>query len=275
VKQKTYLSGGNYVKQHQDDSKSIPHSPVVVQSGTPVTMMPTSHTDANSTSDVQTQMLLMLTESFSKLSTVLADKQVDTKVDRPKFSGDTKHFKVWYLAIMAQLFLAPWTELYDSLCNNVVSTTTNTSLNGKLYAKLLIILVGAALQNIVSLSHLQANGLLVLQEFVNIYKPTNVPELIVVKTSTYWGDTKCLSSETVDAYYNHFQELLGELQDEFESIQNSYRVGNLPSQWQTQDWPTLLCLCQDYYNSIRPQGVGKKDSNSDQLVDKITQQKKV
>jgi hypothetical protein len=262
---------------------------------TPVTMTPTTHPVANATSDVQTQMMLMLTESFSKLSTVLADKQIDTKVDWPKFSGDSKQFKVWYVAIMAQLSLAPWTELYDGSRNDVVLTTTNTSLNSKLYAKLLIALEGVALQHIVSRPHLRANGLLVLQELVHIYKPTNVPELITAKTSTFWGNTKRLSSETVDTYYNRFQELLDELQEaddpistksamqhfistsgpELKSIQNNYQVGNLPSQWHTTDWPSLLRLCRDYYNSIRPHSLGKKDSSSDPPVDRIAQQKKV
>ena len=40
------------------------------------------------TTDVQTQMMLMLTETFSKLSTALVDKTSDTKSDWPKFSGD-------------------------------------------------------------------------------------------------------------------------------------------------------------------------------------------
>jgi hypothetical protein len=61
--------------------------------------------------DVQTQMMMMLTETFSKLSTVLVDKTSDTKSDWPKFSGDSKKFWAWYLAIMAQVSLPPWQEL--------------------------------------------------------------------------------------------------------------------------------------------------------------------
>lgn len=49
------------------------------------------------------QMMLMLTESFSKLSTVLADKNQETKSDWLKFLVDTKKFKSWYLSIIAQL----------------------------------------------------------------------------------------------------------------------------------------------------------------------------
>jgi hypothetical protein len=42
--------------------------------------------------DVQTHMLQLLTDSFSKLSSVLVDKSTDTKSDWPKFSGDSKKF---------------------------------------------------------------------------------------------------------------------------------------------------------------------------------------
>jgi hypothetical protein len=55
-------------------------------------------------------------------------------------------------------------ETYYSSRNDIVKTTTNTSLNGKLFAKLLISLEGSALQSIVSQPHLCANGLLVLQD---------------------------------------------------------------------------------------------------------------
>jgi len=153
-------------------------------------------------------MLLLLLESFSKLSTVLSEKKEDTKSDWPKFSGDNKKFRPWYLAIMAQLSLAPWKELYDPVTNTVVKNTTNSSLNGKLYAKLLLSLEGSVLQNVVSRTHLRANGLLLLQDLVNTYKPHNVPEVIVAKTSQFWGSTKRSQFETVDDYYNRFHELL-------------------------------------------------------------------
>jgi hypothetical protein len=42
--------------------------------------------------DVQTHMLQLLTDSFSKLSSVLVDKSTDTKSDWPKSSGDSKKF---------------------------------------------------------------------------------------------------------------------------------------------------------------------------------------
>ncbi len=160
----------------------------------------------------------LLTESFSKLSTVLADKQMDTKTDWPKFAGDSKKFRAWYLAIMAQMSLPPWQELYDSASNNIVLMTTNTQLNGKLYAKLLLALEGSALQGIVSRKHLRANALLLLQELVQTYKPKNVPELIAAKTSEFWGNTKRLPHETIDSYYNPFHEILEEFSDSDEPI---------------------------------------------------------
>jgi len=46
---------------------------------------------------------------------------------------------------------------------------------------------------------------------------------------------------------------------EFEAIQNLYRIGNLPDTWKTEDWPTVLVLCREYYNSVRPFGSTKKE----------------
>jgi hypothetical protein len=115
------------------------------------------------TNDVQTQMMMMPMETFSKLSTVLVDKTSDTKSDWPKFSGDSKNFRAWYLAIMAQFSLPPWQELYDPTSNDVVSATSNATLNGKLYAKLLVSLEGSVLHSIVSRKHIRANSLLLLQ----------------------------------------------------------------------------------------------------------------
>jgi len=119
---------------------------------------------------------------------------------------------------MVQLSLSPWKELYDPVTNNVFKTTTNSALNGKLYAKLLLSLEGSVLQNVVSRTHLRANGLLLLQDLVNTYKPKNVPEVIAAKTSIFWGNTKQLASETVDDSYNRFHELLDELSDADEVI---------------------------------------------------------
>jgi len=79
-----------------------------------------------------------------------------------------------------------------------------------------------------------------------------------------------LLSESIDSYYNRFHELLEDLSDadepialkseihqfvftlgpEFETIQNNFCIGNLPSAWNTPDWPTLLLLCRDYYNLV-------------------------
>lgn len=42
---------------------------------------------STTTPDVQTQMLLMLLESFSKLSSALREKSSDTKSDWPNFPG--------------------------------------------------------------------------------------------------------------------------------------------------------------------------------------------
>jgi hypothetical protein len=249
---------------------SVPDSPPISSSSLPstTTVNSTSGFSSSSPQDFQAQMMMMLNDTFSKLSTVIVDsKSVDTKSDWPKFSGDSKKFKAWYLAILAQLSLPPWQDLYDSISNDIVLTTSNTTLNGKLYAKLLVSLEGQALQSIVSRKHLRANGLLLLHELTQTYKPKTVPEVIAAKTGEFRSKTKRLSSETVDMYYTRFHDLLDELSEadeqisaksamrhfiftlgpEFEAIQHNFRIGNLPTEWHTQDWPTLLVLCRDYY----------------------------
>jgi len=196
---------------------------------------------------------------------------------------------------MAQLSLPPWVELYDTTTNDVVTTTSNSTLNGKLYSKLLLALDGNALKSIVSRKHLRANGILLLKELIQTYRPKNVPEVIAFKTSEFWGNTKRFPSESVDEYYNHFHELLEDLADadeqispksairhfiftlgsDFEALQNNFRLENLPAKWNTQDWPTILNLCRDYYHSIKPQGFLKKDSSHSQGFDREAHQKSI
>jgi hypothetical protein len=251
-------------------------SPVLSSSTSPPVPTPLFTGASTSSENFQIHMMKLLNETFSKLSTALADnKSMDVKTDWPKFSGDSKKFRAWHLAIMAQLSLFPWQELYDPVSNDIVQTTSNTTLNGKLYAKLLVSLEGQALQSIVSRKHLRVNGVLLLRELVQTYKPKNVPEVIAAKTGEFWSHTKRLPTETVDTYYNRFHDLLDELNKadepistksairhfiftlgpEFETIQNNFRIGNLPNEWKTQDWPSLLVLCHDYFHSIKPQSI--------------------
>jgi hypothetical protein len=103
-------------------------------------------------------------------------------------------------------------------------------------------------------------------------------------------------SETVDAYYNRFQELLDDLAEadepistksalrqflftlgpEFDTIQHNYRINSLPQEWKTQKWPQFLALCRDYYNSVKPTAVDRKQAGpSDTLFDKEAHQKKI
>ncbi len=236
-----------------------------------------------SNDDFQTQMLQLLNDTFSKLSTAITNTKNDTKSDWPKFSGEVSKFKDWYLAIMAQLSLPPWSSLYDPVKNDIVTSTVDSQLNGKLYAKLLVCLEGQAMKNMISRKHLRANGLLLLQELHRMYKPKNVSEVLAAKTVEFWSKLKRANSEMVDNYYNRFHELLDEINDfrktvskqdairhfiftlgsDFESIQNSYRIDNLPKEWRTDDWPTLLILCQDFHNSLHINGrTPKKDTYS-------------
>jgi hypothetical protein len=257
-----------------------------------------NQTTSMSSQDAQTRMMLMLTESFSKLSTVLVDhKTQDTKSDWPKFAGDAKKFRSWYPSIMALISIPPWNEFYDVSRNDINCTTSNTSLNGKLYAKLISVLEGQALQDGISWSHLHANGVLLLQELVQTYKPTNVPEVLAAKAGEFWSKIKRLSNESIDSYYNRFRECLEDLDQaedkistksamrhfifmfgsEFETIQNNYHTGNLPDEWKTAHWPTLLILCHNYYNSINPNGIVSQDRDSlnEAYAKRMSQQKKV
>jgi hypothetical protein len=247
--------------------------------------------------DMQTRMMMMMTESFAKLSTAFAEGKIDPKAEWPKFSGDAKKFRAWYLGITSQLSLPPWLELYDSSKNDVVESTSNNTLNGKLYSKIVLALEGQAYKNFISRKHLRANGLLLLQELVQTYKPRNVPEIIAAKTVEFWGSMKRQPSESIDSYYDRFHELLEDLEEadepiaqkaairqfiftlgpEFESIQNNFRINNLPSKWSTQNWPQLLTLCRDYYNSVKPKiSTNRIQTNTtDGQFDREAHQKKV
>jgi len=108
------------------------------------------------------QMLQMLNDTFSKLLVVLDTKSTEPKSEWPKFQGDVKKFRGWYLAIVAQICFPPWKEFYDSLMNKIVLTTMNITLNEKLYAKVLTCLESQVLQNMVSRKHLCADGLALL-----------------------------------------------------------------------------------------------------------------
>ena len=113
----------------------------------------------------------MLAESFSKLSSVLiVDKGMESKVEWPKFAGDSKLFKGWYLAIFVQLSIPPWKELYDESTRDIVKVTSNAVLNQKLYAKLLTFLESTALQSIVAQFNLHSDGLQVLQDLTATHR---------------------------------------------------------------------------------------------------------
>jgi len=119
--------------------------------------------------------------------------------------------------------------------------------------------------------------------------------VIAAKSSQFWGQTKRLPSESIDTHFNRFHELLDDLNaedeiisktsamrhflftlgPEFQTIQNNYRIGNIPLKWQTQDWPTLLVLCRNYYNSVKPQGHSARDTSNDYNFDCIAHQKKL
>jgi len=202
-------------------------TPTVVQlNNTPVAISSTSipavsnqvPSSVVSNQDFQTQMMTLLTTTFSKLTTVINSKSSDMKSELPKFSGDMKKFKSWQLAILAQLTLSPWSELYDAMTNNLIQITSNSQLKEKLYAKLLLCLEGQVFQDMVSRKHLCANGLLLFRELTQTYRPSHVPEVIASKIAEFWGTLKRQNHESMDSYYNRFHSLLDDLEDAGEAI---------------------------------------------------------
>jgi hypothetical protein len=152
--------------------------------------------------------------------------------------------------------------------------------------------------------HLRANVVLLFLELHQMYKPKCVPEVIAAKTVEFWGHTKRATSESVDEYYNRFLELLEEINeevetiptknairqfiftlgDEFQPLQNNFCLGTISEEWKTQDWPSLLVLCRDFYNSVNPKGPsgkrdrdrgGDRDPFAELQVDRASHHKKI
>jgi hypothetical protein len=164
----------------------------------------------------------------------------------------------------------------DQVCGRPkeISSVGNTALNGKLYAKVIGAVEGSALQHMLARKHLHAHGILLLQELHQMYKPKCVPEVLDIKKGEFWGQTKRNPLQSIDNYYNRFHELLEELNEdvetisvktaicqflftlgmEFEPVQMNYHLGTLAPDWHTEDWPYLLVLCRDFYNSVNPKG---------------------
>ena len=53
------------------------------------------------------------------------------------------------------------------------------------------------------------------------YHPKQVPEVIAAKIGEFWSQLKRFPNETVDNYYNRFQELLDDLA---KANENPYRL---------------------------------------------------
>jgi hypothetical protein len=104
-------------------------SSTAVPPNTTTSGLSASVSTSSSSQDFQEQMMTMMNTTFTKLTTVMSEaKSTESKADWPKFAGDMRKFKPWYLAIVAQLSIAPWKEFYDSTNNTVIKTTGNTAL---------------------------------------------------------------------------------------------------------------------------------------------------
>jgi hypothetical protein len=67
-------------------------------SSSQVNQVASQGSSSSNISDMHTHMMMMLTDSFTKLSTVLTDKTSESKSEWPKFSSEVKKFRSWYLA---------------------------------------------------------------------------------------------------------------------------------------------------------------------------------
>jgi len=70
------------------------------------------------------------------------------------------------------------------------------------------------------------------------------------------------------------------LGDEFQPLQNSFRLGTILEDWKTQNWPSLLVLCRDFNNSVNPRGpTAKRDRDRDPFtelqIDRASHHKKI
>ncbi len=129
----------------KSNSSNIPAVPSpTIRYGQPITNSAASGLN-NTSSDSQANLMLMMMEAFSKLSTAFTEaKTIEVKTEWPKFDGSKTKFHSWYLTILSQVSVPPWNELYDVASNDLVLMTSNSSLNAKFYSKLLLSLEGEA-----------------------------------------------------------------------------------------------------------------------------------
>jgi nucleoid DNA-binding protein len=131
-------------------TNNLTTSSSVLPSSSLLAVLPVTNVALDS-QDFQNQMMSLLTATVSKLTNIVGEtKSTESKSDWSKFGGEIKKFKHWYLAIVVQLSLAPWKEFYDTDTNTLLKITTKTSLNEKLYAKLLLSLEDQVFQDMVS-----------------------------------------------------------------------------------------------------------------------------
>jgi hypothetical protein len=86
-------------------------------------------------------------------------------------------------------------------------------LNAKFYSNIPLSLEGEALRGIALQKHIQADGLCLMQEIIQTYRPKKVPEVIAMKTAEFWRSMKHSPYEIVNDYYNQFHDLLDDLSD--------------------------------------------------------------
>ncbi len=66
-------------------------------------------------------MMLIMTEVFLNLIAVFTEtKNTDLKADWPIVDGTKNKLGSWYLTILSQVTVPPWSELYDTMSNDLM-----------------------------------------------------------------------------------------------------------------------------------------------------------
>jgi len=189
----------------------------------------------------------------------------------PKLSGKSKNeFKLWYDQILSILASPGWSPLFDIVNQTPIQeTNADPGLSSKLYMSLKLCLNGDAQKIMMKKKGLNGKGLLFLQTIKNAYDTTLSPVEIEEKHKEFLNLFR-LKDESIDVYAARLMDLKTDLQDNglmisdsnlkhrfimglgpiFTTIQTNLTTNNLPPQWLTNDYETLIRLASSWLQSI-------------------------
>jgi len=189
----------------------------------------------------------------------------------PKLSGKSKNeFKLWYDQILSILASPGWSPLFDTINQIPIQEThANPGLSSKLYMSLKLCLNGDAQKIMMKKKGLNGKGLIFLQTLKNAYDTTLSPVEVEEKHKEFLNLFR-LKDESIDVYAARLMDLKMDLQDNgltisdsnlkhrfimglgpiFTTIQTNLTTNNLPPQWLTNDYETLIRLASSWLQSI-------------------------